>query len=145
VVDRTMWRPTLQAWLGTAATALGDYAAAEGSWDDALATVRSVGNRVGEAGILHKRAEALARREDHSAALHDFADSAAILEDLGARPHLARVLRAWGESLRALGRTAESKVTLRRAQGLFEGMGITPEAEAVGKSLTGEAYDLAAQ
>ena len=145
VVDRMMWRPTLQAWLGTAATALGDYAAAEGSWDDALATVRSVGNRVGEAGILHKRAEALARREDHSAALHDFADSAAILEDLGARPHLARVLRAWGESLRALGRTAESNVTLRRAQGLFEGMGITPEAEAVRKSLTGEAYDLAAQ
>lgn len=138
VVDRTMWRPTLQAWLGTAATAMGDYAAAEGSWDDALATVRSVGNRVGEAGVLQKRAEASARRDNHAAALADFADSAAILEDLGARPHLARVLSAWGESLRALGRTAESKATLHRARSLFEEMGITPEAEALRKSLAGQ-------
>jgi len=55
VVDRTMWHPTLQAWLGTTATALGDFAAAEGSWDEALMTVRSSRNRVGEAGILWKR------------------------------------------------------------------------------------------
>ena len=145
VVDRTMWRPTLQAWLGTAATALGDFAAAEGSWDEALATVRSVGNRVGEAGILQKRAEASARREDHSAALADFADSAAILEELGARPHLARVLRAWAESLRATGRTSESAAMLQRALSLFEEMEITSEAEAVRKSLAGQAQDLATQ
>ena len=144
VVDRTMWRPTLQAWLGTTATSMGDYAAAEGSWDGALATVRSMGNRVGEAGILQKRAEASARREDHAAALADFADSAAILGDLGARPQLARVLRGWGETLRAAGRRAESDTTLHRALSLFEEMGIEPEAEAVRESLGGEAQDVAA-
>ena len=139
VVDRTFWRPTLQAWLGTSVTALGDFAAAEGSWDEPLATVRSLGNRVGEAGILQKRAEASARRDDREAALADFADSAAILEELGARPQLARVLRGWGDALRAAGRTAESDATLRRALALFEEMGITPEAEAVRKTLAGDA------
>ena len=143
VVDRTMWRPTLQAWLGTAATALGDYAAAEGSWDEALATVRSVGNRVGEAGILQKRAEASARRSDREAALADFAASAAILEEFGARPQLARVLRGWGETLRAAGRKAESDAALHRALALFEEMGIAPEAEAVRAILAGEAQDAA--
>lgn len=144
VVDRTMWRPTLQAWLGTSATSLGDFAAAEGSWDEALATVRSIGNRVGEAGILWKRAEASAQRGEHAAALADFADSSAILEDLGARPQLARVLRGWGETLRAAGRAAESDATLQRALALFEEMGITPEAEAVRAILAGEAQNAAA-
>ena len=108
-----------------------------------MATVRSVGNRVGEAGILQKRAEASARRGDHAAAVADFARSAGILEDLGARPYLARVLRAQGESLRTLGRTAESTALLRRAMSLFEEMGIIPEAEAVRKSLAGRPLDLA--
>ncbi|MGZ9275911.1 MAG: hypothetical protein ACXW4L_02185 [Candidatus Limnocylindrales bacterium] len=143
VVDRTMWRPTLQAWLGTSAAALGDFAAAEGSWDEALATVRSIGNRVGEAGILWKRAEASAQRSERPAALADFADSAAILEDLGARPQLARVLRGWGETLRAAGRAAESDVTLQRALALFEEMGIAPEAEAVRAILAGETQNAA--
>ncbi len=144
VVDRMMWRPTLQAWLGTSATALGDFAAAEGSWDEALAVVRSLGNRVGEAGILWKRAEASAQRSERPAALADFADSAAILEDLGARPQLARVLRGWGQTLRAAGRAAESDATLQRALALFEEMGITPDAEAVRAILAGEAQNAAA-
>lgn len=134
VVDRMMWRPTLQAWLGTSASALGDFAAAEGSWDEALETVRSIGNRFGEAGILWKRAEASAQRGD-TAALADFGASAAILEDLGARPHLARLLRGWGETLRAAGRDAEGDERLRRALSLFDEMGITGEAEAVRATL----------
>jgi tetratricopeptide (TPR) repeat protein len=131
VVDRMMWRPTLQAWLGTTATALGDLAAAEGSWDEAVATVRSIGNRYAEAGILWKRAEAAAKRGDPDAALIDFAASAAILEELGARPQRARVLRGWGETLRGAGRTIESDATLRRALSLFEEMGIAAEADEV--------------
>ncbi|MDQ2933834.1 MAG: tetratricopeptide repeat protein [Chloroflexota bacterium] len=142
VVDRTFWRPSLQAWLGTSATALGDFAAAEGSWEEPLATARSIGNRFGEAGILWKRAEASAKRGD-SAAVADFAASAAILEELGARPQLARVLRGWGEALRAAGRTAESDATLHRALALFEEMGIAPEGEAVRATLAGDAQDAA--
>ncbi|MCA1572838.1 MAG: hypothetical protein LC798_21605, partial [Chloroflexi bacterium] len=83
------------------------------------------------------RAEASARRADHAAALADFADSAAILEDLGARPQLARVLRGWGEALCSAGRLAESDTTLHRALSLFEELGIEPEAEGVRDSLTG--------
>jgi tetratricopeptide (TPR) repeat protein len=131
VVDRMMWRPTLQAWLGTTATALGDHAAAEGSWDEAVATVRSIGNRYAEAGILWKRAEAAAKRGDPDAALADFAASAAILEELEARPQLARVLRGWGRTLRGVGRKVESDATLRRALSLFEDMGIAAEAHEV--------------
>ncbi len=141
VVDRMMWRPTLQAWLGTSATALGDFAAAEGSWEEPLATARSIGNRFGEAGILQKRAEASAQRGNGEAALADFAASAAILDELGARPQLARVLRGWGETLRAAGRTAESDATLHRALSLFEEMGIAPEAEAVRATLAADAQN----
>lgn len=143
VVDRTMLRPTLQAWLGTTASALGDFAAAEGSWEEALATARSIGNRFSEAGILQKRAEASARRGDREAALADFAASATILEEFGARPQLARVLRGWGETLRAGGRRAESDAALHRALALFEEMGIAPETEAIRAILDGEAQDAA--
>ena len=52
VVDRKVWRPTLQAWLGSTSAALGEVAASEGDWEEALATARSIGNRYGEAGIL---------------------------------------------------------------------------------------------
>ena len=135
VVDRKMLRPTLQAWLGTSAAALGDFAAAEGSWEEGLATARSIGNRFGEAGILWKRAEASAQRGDRAAALADFEASAAILEEFEARPQLARVLRGWGETLRAAGRAAEGDATLRRALALFEAMGIDAEAEAVRATL----------
>lgn len=138
VVDRAMWRPTLQAWLGTSATALGDYAAVEGSWEEALTTARSIGNRVGEAGILWKQAEASAQRGEVEAAIAGFADSAAILDDLGARPQLARVLRGWGETLRDAGRTAEGEVTLRRALALFDELELTAEADAVRALLRGE-------
>lgn len=128
VVDRKMWRPILQAWLGTSAAALGDFAAAEGSWEEGLATARSIGNRFGEAGILWKRAEASAQRGDRAAALADFEASAASLEEFEARPQLARVLRGWGEALRAAGRAAEGDATLRRALALFEAMDIDAEA-----------------
>lgn len=137
VVDRMMWRPSLQAWLGTSATALGDHAAAAGTWEEALATTRSIGNTYGEAGILGKRAEAFVQRGELAAALADFEASAAILEDLGARPGLARVLRGWGETLRAGQRMEEGDALLRRALALFDEMKIGPEAEAVRALLAG--------
>lgn len=134
VVDRRFWRPTLQAWLGSTAAALGE---AHGwNWDEALETARSIGNRVGEAGILWKRAEAASRRQDWEAALADFDAAAAIFEAEGARPNLARLLRDWGEALRAAGRSSEGDATLRRALALFEEMGIEAEAVAVREALS---------
>lgn len=136
-VDRRLMRPTIQGWLGSTASALGDTAAAKGNWDEALATTRATGNRFGEASILAKRGQELASRGDAESALADFDAAAAVLEAEGARPFLARVLRGWGETLRATGRREEGDEKLRRALELFEDMGISVEAQAVRLALAG--------
>jgi tetratricopeptide (TPR) repeat protein len=141
VVDRKVWRPTLQAWLGSAAAALGETGSMD--WDEALATARSIGNRGGEAGILGKRAEAAAAAGDIEAAVADFETSAALLEEAGARPLLARVLRSWGEALRGEGRESDAAPILRRALALFEEMGLDREAGTVRTTLSLGATKLA--
>jgi tetratricopeptide (TPR) repeat protein len=129
VVDRRTWRPTLQAWLGSAAAALGEVP--EADWAEALETVRQGGNVLGEAGIRGKRGEALAARGEYAAALEDFAASAEILEGQGARPNLARVLRGWGMTLRLAGRGDEAEPILRRSLALFEELALEREAAEV--------------
>jgi tetratricopeptide (TPR) repeat protein len=133
VVDRKVWRPTLQAWLSSTTVALGDVP--EDSWEEALASARSIGNLQGEAGILAKRAEAAVRRGEIDAALRDFRASAEFLEELGARPSLARVLQNWGSALRSAGRNEEAAPILRRSQALFEELGLEREAGVVKTTL----------
>jgi tetratricopeptide (TPR) repeat protein len=129
VVDRKVWRPTLLAWLSSTQAALG--AAEDGDWDEALATSRSIGNRVGEAGILAKRAETAVARGDVDAARPDAEAAIAIGLELGLRPHVARIERAWGEALRAAGNASEAEPHLRSAAALFAELGLEPEASAV--------------
>lgn len=129
VVDRMVWRPTLQAWLRGSAAALGE--ASDGNLDEALATARSIGNRLGEAGILGKRGEAAATRGEIEPAVADFALAASILEEQGARPSLARVLRGWGETLRSAGRMNEARPILQRSLALLEALDLQAEAGAV--------------
>jgi tetratricopeptide (TPR) repeat protein len=129
VVDRKGWRPTLTAWLGSATAALGNPDGSD--WDEALETARSIGNHLGEAGILAKRGETEARNGQVDAALGDFAAAAAILEGEGARPNLARLLQGWGHVLQLAGRSEEAEATLRRSLALFEEMGLDAEATAV--------------
>jgi tetratricopeptide (TPR) repeat protein len=129
VVDRKVWRPTLLAWLGSTMAALG--AADEGDWEEGLAMARSIGNRVGEAGILAKRAEASVTRGDINAARPDAEASIAITSELGLRPHLARTLRAWGEALRGAGLATEAEPHLQRAAALFSELGLAAEENAV--------------
>lgn len=129
VVDRKVWRPTLLAWLASAQAVLG--AADVGTWEDALATARSIGNRVGEAGILAKRAETTAARGDLEAARPDIEAATALMTELGLRPHLARTLRAWGEALQHATQSAEADQVLRRSLDVFEELGLTQEADAV--------------
>jgi tetratricopeptide (TPR) repeat protein len=133
------WGPTLQAWLRANAVTMGDLEAAEGGFDEALDIVRREGNQLGEASILWKRADSAARRERWDEAFRDYADAAAIFEAQGARPNLARVLRAWGEALREAGRDDEAESTLRRSLALFEEMGLAREAGEVRAELAGAA------
>ncbi len=129
VTDRKVWRPTLEAWLGSAAAALG--VVEEGDWDAALATSRSIGNRLGEAGILGKRAEIAIGRGDIEGARPDMEGSIAVAEELGLRPTLARQLRLWGQALGNAGHVDEAGSVLRRSLVLFEEMGLDREAGAV--------------
>src|SRR5919106_348241 len=129
VVDRKVWRPTLLAWLSSTQVALG--AAEDGDWDEALATSRSIGNRVAETGILAKRAETAVARGDVDAARPDAEAAIAIGLELGLRPHVARIEQAWGEALRAAGNANEAEPHLRGAAALFAELGLEPEASAV--------------
>ena len=133
IVDRKVWRPTLLAWLRTSAAALDD---ADADFEESLATTRAIGNRLGEAGVLAKRAEVAIRRGNLEAAIADLETSAKIMEAEGARPNLARVLRGWGDALRGAGRVDEAEPLLRRALALFEEMGIDGEAAGVRTSLS---------
>ncbi|HEY4226731.1 MAG TPA: hypothetical protein VGM49_00200 [Candidatus Limnocylindrales bacterium] len=128
-VDRQVWRPTLQAWLRTSSAALGEVQEVDSG--EALATARAIGNHMGEAGILGKRAEVAAQEGHTDAAIADFAAAADILASEGARPVLARVLRSWGEALRAAGRPDDGGSVLRKALALFEELGLEREAAIV--------------
>ena len=129
LVDRRVWRPTLLAWFGSTMAALG--AADDGDWEEALETARSIGNRVGEAGILAKRAEAFVTRGDIDRARPDAEAAIGIMTEFGLRPHLARAQRAWGEALRAAGLASEAEPHLERAATLFDELGLDAEASAV--------------
>jgi tetratricopeptide (TPR) repeat protein len=129
VVDRKVWRPTLQAWLGSTLVALGE--AGESDWEEALATARSIHNLSGEAGILAKRGEAAARNGKFEAAFADFEAAVRLYEAQGARPAMARALEAWGRSLLAAGRVDDARTGLRRALALLEEMGLESEATTV--------------
>jgi tetratricopeptide (TPR) repeat protein len=129
VVDRKVWRPTLQAWLGTAAAALGEVD--EADWTEALATARSIDNRMGEAGILAKRGEGRAGRGELDEAKADVDAALAIYETEGARPLMARVLFMWGSALRRAGRLEDAEAALGRAEVLFEEVGLEVEVGKV--------------
>jgi tetratricopeptide (TPR) repeat protein len=134
----SIWRPTLLAWLGLNSAWLGEGGGTDLDFDEALDTARRIGNRLGEANIRWKRAEALSQQGRWEEALSDFAASAAVWEDEQARPILARVLRGWGETLRTAGRVQEADEKLRRARALFEELGLEPEAEAMRELLAGD-------
>ncbi len=134
VVDRRVWRPTLQAWLGTALAQLG--AADTDEWTGALEMARSIGNRSGEAQVLWKQGEAAIARGDVVEGVALLEPAAAIAEELGARPYLARILRSWGEALQGVDRRDEAEPLLRRALALFEEMGMEREAGVTRTSLS---------
>ena len=129
LLDRRVWRPTLQAWLGSAMAALGEVG--DDQLEEALGVARSIGNEVGEAGILGKRAEITAARGDIEGARPDFEASLAIAEKLGLRPAKARGLRMWADALRSAGRWDEAAESYRQSLAVLEELGLEAEASAV--------------
>jgi hypothetical protein len=63
--------------------------------------------------------------------LSDLGSAAALFERMGARPNVARVLRDWGNALRATGEEAEARQKLEAARALFEEIGLEREANEV--------------
>jgi len=126
-----MWGPTLQAWIRANAATLGDSKGSDEGWDEPLAETRRSGNRLSEAAVLWKRAEAAIEEQRWETAFRDLARSASILEEQGARPNLARLTRGWGTALRSAGHADEGDEKLRQALALFEAMGLEREAQQV--------------
>jgi len=139
-----VFRPSISAWLRATAASLGDFGPARGDWEKELADARAHVDRFTEAAVTDKRAETKANklRLDSPPAevdpiLADFATGTSAFEGIGARPYLARGLRAWGETLRRIGRSEEGDEKLRRALALFDEMGIDREAAEVRAELSG--------
>jgi tetratricopeptide (TPR) repeat protein len=140
VADRRQWRPMIQAWLGAASAAIGG--GPDTDWEGALENVRFTHNRVAEAGILWKRGEVRIRSGDVADGAADLRAAAAIMDEEGARPNLARVLAALGNALRAQGPGEEADVPLRRALTLFEELGLDREAGEVRLALAAPTIQL---
>jgi tetratricopeptide (TPR) repeat protein len=130
------WGPTLRMWRKANSAMLGELAAADDGWDEALAGMRAGGNHLGEAGVLWKRAQTRAAQERWGEAFADFEAASVLSEAQGARPQLARVLRTWADALRESGRREDGDRVLQRALMLFEEMRLDREAGEI-RSLTG--------
>jgi len=133
--DAAMWGPTLRAWLYANADRLSDPEPGTADWDEMLRIARGRQSGMGEAAILWKRAEAASSRRRWEMADADYGASAALYEQQGARPNLARVLRGWGDGLHLVGRGADGDGKLRQALTLFEEMGLAREGAEVRASL----------
>jgi tetratricopeptide (TPR) repeat protein len=133
VTEQKIFRPSISAYLRATEASLGEFDTSTRSFEEALDEARSVGDRWGETQVIWKRAETEAKRTDadREQMLSDYAAAAAAFDEMGARPYLARVLRDWGGTLRAVGQSAEGDQKLRRAIALFDELGIEREADAL--------------
>jgi tetratricopeptide (TPR) repeat protein len=129
-VEQRVFRPSIAAYMRSAAASMGDFGPNTRTFEEALAETREHGDRFGEANVIWKRAETESKRLDRNREhmLADFAAAAGLFEQMDAKPFIARVLRGWGQALLALGQTEEGDQKLRRAVELFDQMGIEREA-----------------
>jgi tetratricopeptide (TPR) repeat protein len=137
LTEQKLFRPSIAAYLRAAAAKLGDFGPDARTFDEALDETRAMHDRWGEAHVLWKRAEtevvraARAGEPPGEPSLADFAAAARSLEQMAARPVLARLLRQWGHALRDAGRPDEGDDRLRRAIELLDEVGIEREANEV--------------
>jgi tetratricopeptide (TPR) repeat protein len=135
--EERSFRPSLMAYIRSNAANMGEFAKDSSDFDEAIAIARDGSDRFGEATIIWQRAEFEAKRDGGELATWqaDYKAATEAFEAMGARPHLARSLRTWGEALRGAGKTAEGDEKLRRALELFDQMGIKREGDEVREEL----------
>ncbi|HLB44626.1 MAG TPA: hypothetical protein VJK49_04505 [Candidatus Limnocylindrales bacterium] len=138
IVER-VFRPSITAYMRSNAAYLGDFGPHAGTFDQALAETRAIGDQWGEANVIWKRAETESKRggADSTQILADFEAAAAGFERMGARPYHARVLRDWGHALRAAGQSDEGERLLQRSLALMTELGIEREADELRAELEG--------
>jgi tetratricopeptide (TPR) repeat protein len=127
------FRPSLMAYMRANSAELGELAGDAESFDRGLELARNSGDKFSQAGIIGKRAEFEAKRPggNREQAFADFADAVSRFEQMQAKPYVARILRSWGDALRAEDRRADGDEKLKRALSLFDEMGIKREADEV--------------
>ena len=118
--------------LGSVRAELGDVPAGVAGWNLALDRAHAMHDRYGEAMTLWQRARtrASATSPDRSAALADINAATTLLEEMEARPSLARALRDRARILRALGRSAEAEGADERSKAIAAELGLKDFAES---------------
>ena len=120
------FRTMAQGMLGSVRTQLGDTPGGLAAWTLALERADAMHDRGGEALTLWQRARtrASAKPPDHAAALADIDAAIRLMEEMEARPSLARALRLRAQILRAIGRGAEADATDKRSTAMAAELGL---------------------
>ena len=120
------FRTLAQGMLGSVRTQLGDGPGGVAAWTLALERAHATHDRSGESMTLWQRARtrAWATPPDHAAALADIDAATKILEEMEARPSLARALRDRAKILRALDRPAEADAADQRSRAIGVELGL---------------------
>jgi tetratricopeptide (TPR) repeat protein len=119
------------AWLSAARSgAVRSEALAE--LDDSLARAQQLGDRFAQANVLALRAQARLRSlpANVDGALADLEGALALFEEMGARPAIARALRAHADALGLAGRPGDAIAQNLRADELLAELGIFEPAAA---------------
>jgi tetratricopeptide (TPR) repeat protein len=116
----------LNALLGSTRARLGDMPGGIVGWNEALAGARSMNDRYGEAQTLWGRGRTYAHESnpDLGSALEDLNGAVALMEQMEARPGLARALHDRAFALRGLGRKDEAARDEERSQQLGRELGL---------------------
>lgn len=119
-------RTLLNALLGSTRARLGDMPGGVAGWNEALAGARSMNDRYGEAQTLWGRGRTLAHgpNRDLPAALDDLDRAVGLMEQMEARPGLARALRDRAFALRASGRTDDAVRDEERSEQIARELGL---------------------
>ena len=118
------------AWMSTARARLGTNDL--DAFEPPLRHARAIGDRYGASLVLQLRARARAALPDPDweASIEDLRAAASDLEELGARPTLARVLGDLGRALAAARLDDEAADASRRAEELAQAVGLHSEPPA---------------